>query len=291
MVNISNDQISVTVSPVGGELHSIRDYRAGIEYLWQGDSAYWGRRALNLFPFVGRLFQKTYTIQGDSYSINIHGFLPNAHMELIANDSDSCCFCMHETKESLEMFPFYFKFFITYKLVERSLNIEFKIQNCSEETMYCGMGGHPGFNLPLEEGLTFEDYQISFPTPCEPKLVELSPSVLNAGIRTPYPLEEGYRLPLRHSLFIHDAVVLSDMPRSVTISSTKGKRKIKIDFPQMPYVGFWHKPNTNAPFVCIEPWSCLPGREGIVEELKDMQDLTAINAGDYFVNQWSITVW
>jgi galactose mutarotase-like enzyme len=291
MVNILNDQISVTVSPVGGELHSILDIKTGIEYLWQGDRTYWGRRALNLFPFIGRLFQKTYTLQGVSYSPDIHGFLPNAEMELVSHDTDSCCFCLCESKETLAVFPYHFKFFISYRLVGRTLNIVFEVHNCSQETMYCGMGGHPGFNLPLEQGLTFEDYQIEFPAPCLPKLVELSPSVLNTGVRIPYPLEDGYRLPLSHDMFTQDAVVFAEMPRSVTLSSSMGHRKIKVDFPQMPYVGFWHKPNTDAPFLCIEPWSCLPGREGIVEELKDIQDLTAINAGDCYTNKWSITVW
>lgn len=59
----------------------------------------------------------------------------------------------------------------------------------------------------------------------------------------------------------------------------------------MPYVGFWHKPNTEAPFLCIEPWSALPGREGVVEELSRMADLTAVPAGARAANRWSIAVW
>ncbi|MHB8127781.1 MAG: aldose 1-epimerase family protein [Mobilitalea sp.] len=291
MINISNDQISVTANSIGGELLSIHDIKTGTEYLWQGDSTFWGRRALNIFPFVGRLFQKMYTLNGVCYSINIHGFLPNAEMELVFRDTDSCCFCLRENEETLAMFPYAFEFFIKYKLIKRTLYIEFQVHNCSVETMYCAMGGHPGFNLPLEQGLTFEDYNISFPTPCEPNLVEFTPTVLCTGVRTPYLLEDGYRLPLRHSLFKQDAVVFADMPRSVTISSPKGTRKITVDFPQMPYIGFWHKPNSEAPFVCIEPWSSLPGREGVVEETKDMQDLTAITAGEYYSNQWSISIY
>ncbi len=291
MINISNDQISVTADSLGGELLSIYGVKSGTEYLWQGDRTYWGRHAINIFPFVGRLFQKMYTLNGIRYSINIHGFLPNAEMELVYRTSDSCCFCLRETEETLIMFPYSFEFFIIYKLAGRTLGIEFQVHNCSAETMYCAMGGHPGFNLPLEQGLVFEDYDISFPFPCEPSLVELSSSVLCTGFRIPYKLEDGYRLPLSHSLFIKDAVVFADMPRSVTISSPKGCRKLTVDFPQMPYVGFWHKPNTAAPFVCIEPWSGLPGREGVVEELKDMCDFTVIKAGEYFTNRWSISVW
>ena len=28
--------------------------------------------------------------------------------------------------------------------------------------MYFGLGGHPGFNVPLEAGLSFEDYCLEF---------------------------------------------------------------------------------------------------------------------------------
>ena len=54
IVEIYNPYLKVKVNTLGGELYSIRDYGYG-EYLWQGDQAYWGQRAPNLFPYVGRL--------------------------------------------------------------------------------------------------------------------------------------------------------------------------------------------------------------------------------------------
>ena len=40
----------------------------------------------------------------------------------------------------------------------------------------------------------------------------------------------------------------------------------------MPYVGFWHQPKTDAPYLCIEPWATLPGRDNTVEELSTLPD-------------------
>ena len=109
--------------------------------------------------------------------------------------------------------------------------------------------------------------------------------------RPAYPLEEGRKLPLRHELFDLDAVVLAGAPRQVTLSSPKGSHGVTVAYPQMPYVGFWHKPQTDAPYVCIEPWSILPGRDNLVEELSQMPDMTTVAPGQTFENRWSITIW
>ncbi len=291
MIQISNDQIAVEISLTGGELQSIRDRETGLEYLWQGDKSYWGKRAINLFPFVGRHYKETYMIQGRSYPAHIHGFLPHAEMELVSSGGSNCILMLKDSNETREVYPYAFHLYMIYELEGRCLKIEFKVINNSQEIMYFGMGGHPGFRLPLEENLSFEDYRIEFLEECIPNQVVFSPSVLDTGIRKAYPLLDKKYLPLKHELFTADAIVFQDMPRKVVLSSEKGRRKVQVDFPQMPYVGFWHKPNTDAPFVCIEPWACLPGREGITEELGTMKDMTAVEPGRITSNKWSITVW
>ena len=75
MIQISNQHLIVTMTQEGGTLTSIRDAKTGREYLWQGDPAYWTGQAPNLFPFVGRLYEKTYTLHGKAYPMTIHGFV------------------------------------------------------------------------------------------------------------------------------------------------------------------------------------------------------------------------
>lgn len=291
MIKIENEKLSVQIRETGGTLHSLRSLETKIEYLWQGDKAYWGGQAPNLFPFVGRLYKKSYTLNGKTYPMNIHGFLSHAEMAVEAQTAGTCTLLLADTPETQEYYPYAFELRLIYRLLDDTLEIAFQVDNKSSETLYCGMGGHPGFNVPLEPGLTFEDYAMTFPELCAPELVEFSPGVLCTQKRTPYPLEGGRSLPLRHSLFTFDAVVLAGAPRQVTLASEKGTHGVTVSYPQMPYVGFWHKPNTDAPFICVEPWSVLPGREGIVEELSRMADMTAVPAGERFVNQWSIRAW
>lgn len=291
MIHIENEVISVEISETGGTLHSLKRKDNGIEYLWQGDPAYWSGQAPNLFPFVGRLYEKAYTLNGKRYDMGLHGFLSQLEMTVESKSGDACTLVLKDSEETRKIYPYAFVFCLGYKLEDNVVKVTFQVENHSKETMYCGMGGHPGINVPLEEGLSFEDYALTFPEGGSPKLVEFSPGVLDTGVRSPYTLEDGKRLPLKHSLFDADAVVLADMPRSVSLSSEKGKHGVTVTYPQMPYVGFWHSSRVDAPYVCIEPWSVLPGREGVFEELSRMADMTAIAAGDVFENRWSIALW
>lgn len=62
----------ISVSKKGAELQSI--VANGREFLWQGNPAFWGRRAPILFPIVGRLADDTLRINGHEYTMKQHGF-------------------------------------------------------------------------------------------------------------------------------------------------------------------------------------------------------------------------
>lgn len=290
MVLIENEYLSVQVSEQGGTLQSVFGKEEGIEYLWQGDRAFWGGRAPNLFPFVGRLFEERYIWQGESYPMKCHGFLGRQLMTPVQSAEDSCTFLCQDTDDTYAVYPFRFQAAITYTLIDKTLNISFRVDNRGNTPMYCTMGGHPGFNVPLEEGLCFEDYAMVFPEECSPEVVQFSPGVLPVG-REPFRLVNGTALPLRHDLFDLDAVVFSGTPRSVTLKSEKGTHGVTVDFPGMPYVGFWHARGKACPYVCVEPWCALPGRQDVVEDLATMPDLTEIEPFGTWENSWSITIF
>ena len=289
MIQISNQHLIVTMTQEGGTLTSIRDAKTGREYLWQGDPAYWTGQAPNLFPFVGRLYEKTYTLHGKAYPMTIHGFVRHAQMTVEEEQEASCCFLLTDSPETLAVYPYRFAFRIRYALEGPVLQVVFQVENRSEEPLYCGMGGHPGFNVPLEEGLTFEDYELTFPEACTPRQVVFSPALQVAPERPAYPLEEGRKLPLRHELFDLDAVVLAGAPRQVTLSSPKGSHGVTVAYPQMPYVGFWHKPQTDAPYVCIEPWSTLPDAVFAGRSLADKPGIRTLVPNSSEVLSYTIT--
>ena len=49
-----------------------------------------------------------------------------------------------------------------------ALTVAYEVINRDTRPMYFGLGGHPGFNVPLAEGLRFEDYRLRFSADCRP---------------------------------------------------------------------------------------------------------------------------
>ena len=291
--SLDNGVLSVRVSSIGGQLLSVK--KDGKEYLWQGDPAFWEDRAPNLFPYIARLTNGTYTVHGKEYHLPIHGFLPAAEMKAEAQEESLLVLRLDADESTLACYPFVFTLRIRYELNQDTLRIAYEVENGGTEDMYFGIGGHPGFQAPLEEGLSFEDYFLEFEsegqsgTDAQPPVrIGFSPTCFLNGKDEPWPLEKGCRIPLRHDLFDDDAIVLSHTPKTVVLRSEKGGRGVRVRFPQMPYIGFWHAVKKPAPYVCIEPWSSLPSRQDVVEELSEQPGLIHLEGKGVYRNLWSI---
>lgn len=285
LAHIENEHLQVIISDAGAELMSIRS-TSGTEYLWQGNAAYWSDRAPNIFPYVARLTNGCYTYQGKTYRLPIHGFAPTAKFTVTASEKTSVTFTLESNPEFYEMYPFAFRFHLRYSLEGSALQVEMKVENHDEKVMYFGLGGHPGINVPLEEGLSFEDYFLEFPEAAL-RRVEFTPACFITGNEQPFPLE-GNRLPLSHDMFDDDAIVLKGVPGRVTLRSEKGQRAVTLTAPELPVFGFWHMPKTDAPYICLEPWSSLPSRQDVVEDLETQADLIRLEAGKTYVTTWSL---
>ena len=105
-----------------------------------------------------------------------------------------------------------------------------------------------------------------------------------------YPLRDSRFIDLRHDLFDEDAVILKNMAREVTLRSKISGRGVTVTYPDLPYLGIWHWPKTDAPYVCIEPWSSIPSRQDVVEEFACKSDMIQLGAGKTYETVWSIAV-
>ena len=171
-------------------------------------------------------------------------------------------------------------------MVNSALHVEITVENKDGKTMYFGLGGHPGINVPLEKGLRFEDYVLEVP-PCQPRRVEFTPACFITGREFPFPLEKN-RLPLRHDLFDEDAIVLRGIPGRVTLKSPGGTRGVTLNAPDFPIFGIWHMPKTDAPYVCLEPWSSLPSHQDVIEDLEKQADLISLPPMEVYRTTWSL---
>ena len=290
LYTIHNSDMTVTIDGLGAQLQSITA-AGGTEYLWSGDPAYWSSRAPILVPYVGRLTDDTYTCDGRAYQMTRHGFARRTEFSVLTQGKDHITLYMEDSEESRKLYPFAFRFDVSYVLEGSTLVIVYAVESRDGRTMFFGLGGHPGFRVPLEEGRAFTDYRLTFAHPCQPWQVLMSENYMISGREAPYPLENGVDLPLRHDLFDRDAIILKHFARSVTLSAGEGTRGLTLSCPRMRYLGIWHQPKTDAPYVCLEPWVSLPSREGVVEDLSQQFDLVSLEPRQRYENRWTVTVF
>lgn len=290
LYTIENEKIRVAISDVGGEMTSFQLKEDNCEYLWQGNPAYWNGRACNLFPICGRLTEGKYTYKGETYEMNLHGFARKCAMTVISQADDAIQFCLTDTDDSLNIYPFRFELVIAYALEGTTVHQTFKVRNTDEKSMFFAVGGHPGFNVPLTEGESFEDYYVEFDCAKEPKKVVMSETCFDTGAREPFPLKDGKVLPLKHELFDHDAIFLTEMCKGITLKSHRSCKSVHLSYPDMNALGLWHAPKTDAPYVCIEPWYSLPAYDGKVDDLETKQLMVKLEPGKLYTNSFDMTI-
>ena len=286
---IKNDKLQVEILSLGAQMCSIKDAE-GTEYLWQGNPKYWEDMAPNLFPYIARMTDKKYTVYGNTYEMDIHGFAKDTVFEANQISEEHIIFSISDSEETRKQYPFAFVFEVDYRLEGNKLLITYGVKNRDDKTMYFGVGGHPGFNVPIEEGLEFEDYYLEFDTDEDAERVGFSEDCFVTGNNVRYDLTDEKKISLHHNLFDDDAIILTNMSKGVKLTSDKGKKSIHVSYPDMPYLGFWHWPKTDAPYICIEPWSSLPSRKGIVEDLTTQPGLVCLEPGNEYQNQYVIEI-
>ncbi len=289
LYTIENKVLKVGVDTSGAQMQSLYSKATETEYLWQGDAAYWSGRAYNLFPIIGRMYKNTYTYGGKNYSLLCHGIARYRAFQLVDRTATKLLFRLTEDEDTLKEYPFRYSFDIAYELKGARLEITFSVSNPGDGELVFALGGHPGFNVPFKNG-DFESYYLEFAQRTNVLFHTLSENKFMTGESVPLPLKEGVTLPLQHELFDNDAVILGNTCRRVFLKSKTDPRYIAVDYPGFKYLGVWHTPKTDAPFVCLEPWSALPSTDGAVDALENKADMNHLAPGKTYRTAWGIEI-
>ena len=252
-VNLGNATLSVDL--MGAQLNS---WKIGdLEYIWQRDPAYWPGSAPVLFPIVGELKGegKTTIINGKPYHMDIHGFARDMEFSLVKAEGDTISMKLEATEETLKAYPFKFSLATEYKLMENGFSHSFTVKNEGDEDMPFVIGAHPGFNLPLFEGDSFEDYTVEFEKEEKNEAYRIDEEGLVDDSKFDSVLKDGRFIPLNHGLFDTGALIYQKMnSHSVKLYNKDGKG-IKMDYPDFDYFGIWQMPQKQTPYLCLEPWT------------------------------------
>ncbi|RKJ42037.1 aldose 1-epimerase family protein [Acutalibacter sp. 1XD8-33] len=257
---ISNGRFTARVDTLGAQLVSLQE--GGFEHIWVGDPSYWREHAPVLFPIVGAIREGRTQINGQWYEMGRHGFAKKTEFALAEQGEDRIALRLTANDSTRAAYPFEFALTVAYTLTEKGIDTRFTVENTGGVELPYSIGGHPGFNIPVNEAAAFEDYTIEFEEEEDQTcpLIDMQAGLINwngQGFRL-----IGKEIPLQHSLFYRDALVFENLrSKKVRVVNRSTGRGVEMDFSGFPLLGIWSAAN-DGPYVCLEPWTgCATGTE------------------------------
>lgn len=272
---LENEQLKVTIADAGAELISVWDKSSGQERIWTGNPDVWNRHAPILFPFVGKVLNGKYRINGQEYTMKTqHGFARDQVFSCVEKTEHSVTHRLTATAQTLEIYPYDFELTVCHRLLPgKQLSIEWTIRNRGDSTMHYAIGGHPGFMAP--QGLRKEDCLISFPGQTELQYVSANPSGYILTQQKTLPLRDGFAV---WQPDIPDTWIFEDhQVKSVGIAYPDGRPYVTLHCETFPMLAVWANPQ--GPFICLEPWYGRADDEGFTGSIDQKKAMQSLNAG------------
>lgn len=286
---IQNKDLRIAINSDGAELDSIVHKQHQLEYLWQGDAAFWGKKSPILFPIVGTLKDNQFSYKGKNYTLARHGFARDKAFKLEHYAEDKATFLLTSGNDTLKHYPFSFECRLHYAVTNNTLSVTYAVKNTGVKDMYFSVGGHPAFRVPLVDNTDYTDYFIQLNTTETKGRYPLSIDGLLEVKPNPF-LQNTDKIPLHPSLFYEDAVVLKHLSAtSMAIVSDKTPHGLRMTFEEFPYFGIWAA--KNAPFVCLEPWCGIADSVNTTQDLTEKEGINKLGSRKRFERTWTIELF
>jgi galactose mutarotase-like enzyme len=287
-ITLKNKKYTAEIKVAGAELISFKANDTGIEYIWGGDPEYWGRHTPVLFPHVGQVKDGKFSIDGVEYESGQHGFARDNDFSVVEQNDQFVLLSFSYNVETLKRYPYKFELLISYTLSDEGIDTEWLVQNIDDQDIYFGIGGHPAFNTPLEEGLSFEDYYFEVEPAAVRTRIPFVPPFLD--VKNAYQ-EELNIVPITHETFNNDALVYeTEGATSITLKSDKSEHSLTLSYDDIPYVGLWSPYPKESPFVCIEPWWSFADTPESTGNFKEKTSVQKLGVDEEFKTHYFISV-
>ena len=145
---LENDFLKIEVTTKGGSFTSIFDKTKNEELLYQINKDSWQGQDIFIFPFIARLKDGYYLNLNKKYELKNHGLIRYMEGVIESLSKDKLTITFESNEETLARYPFKFKASITYQIIQKTIEISYKILNLNENEMPFMLGAHPAFRLP-----------------------------------------------------------------------------------------------------------------------------------------------
>jgi galactose mutarotase-like enzyme len=283
---IASDHLRADVKARGAELCRLCA-GSGLDLLWDGDPAVWGRQAPVLFPVVGALKDGRLLHQGRSYPMPRHGFARDLEFRMVRLTAHACTLRLQDDDATRAAYPFPFQLDLAFTILGPELKVEYALHNPGDTVLTASFGAHPAFRWPLLPGLPRHDHWLEFEKPEGDPLPALDAHGLLGGPPRPSPLL-GRRLPLDDGLFARDALIFRPVQSRAVRYTAPGAPVLTVAWDGFPHLGVWSRPG--ARFLCIEPWRGYASPETFDGEFAQKPGCFQVGPGATVTAAYSVTV-
>jgi galactose mutarotase-like enzyme len=209
-----------------------------------------------LFPIAGQLPNGTYEWEGETYSMNNHGFARNLPWEVLQTNTEnnaSITLRLTSNAQTKASYPFDFEVVYTYSLEAGQLTINQEYKNTGDQPMPMYPGFHPYFKTS-EKNLSYQTDATQIYDYNDQQVKEFTGSLDVTNLK--------------------EAVVLLDASqRNISFQPSSLSKQIKLDYDEsFKYVMLWTEQGKE--FICVEPWMAKIG------EFHRGDELVMVDGGD-----------
>lgn len=283
---IYSDELKVKIDEVGSSLLSIQD-EEGLECIWQGDEASWTGHDVTIFPFVARLKDGYYTVDGEKYYIPSHGICRRHNFEIASKKSDSVTHIYNWDEDTLEVYPYKFELTVEHKVVGKKYIKTMTVKNVDDKEIYYGIGGHPAMNVVKENGDTASNFVV-FDRQISPDnyfLDEVGHFIVKKDKFHTFDKLSCEKATMR---LLKTLILTDEKFDKLTLQRPDGV-DFKFEFSHPTALAFWSHPLMGA-YYCVEPWWGVPDFADPVRELKDKELIEKLAVGESREYTFSIEI-
>ncbi len=235
-----------------GLVEALRDDEAVVarypKEMWAGNPI--------LFPVVSYTHrpgaENHYEWAGKQYPLPQHGFARRSPWSVLKQSPSSVTMELTDSDATRAVYPFRFRYELTYRLDEGRLHLEQVIENLSSEPMPFAAGFHPYLRLPLSPSSHRNDCLIRCPRGMRYNPVGFS----EAFFTEPFPEQD---VPVAQNT--SGLLMTGDLAsREFALVDTAAGLEVVLNWEGSPayrFCALWTRTVTEN-FYCIEPWTALP---------------------------------